>query len=203
MDEHNYRRQQELDRGERVVVGINRFVPEKAAPPPRFRFDPARMTDHLRRFGERKAQRDAAALTSKIDALYRVAQRGDNAHPAMIEALMADASVGEVWGTVRVASGLPYDPFRIVRIAVHLSDSMTAPVPGKRIRCLLAIARDRRAQQGHPHAGAGAARQGVEVIYLGEHNTADGVVRAAIAEDADVIGHQLQHWPPTCTTHAS
>lgn len=29
---------------------------------------------------------------------------------------------------------------------------------------------------------------GVEVIYLGEHNTADSMVRAAIAEDADVVG---------------
>jgi len=29
---------------------------------------------------------------------------------------------------------------------------------------------------------------GVEVIYLGEHNTAESMVRAAIAEDADVVG---------------
>ena len=29
---------------------------------------------------------------------------------------------------------------------------------------------------------------GVEVIYLGEHNTAEGMVRAAIAEDAEVVG---------------
>ena len=33
---------------------------------------------------------------------------------AMIEALMADASIAEVWGTVRVACGLPYDPFRVL-----------------------------------------------------------------------------------------
>jgi len=29
---------------------------------------------------------------------------------------------------------------------------------------------------------------GIEVIYLGEHNTAEGIVNAAIAEDADIIG---------------
>jgi methylmalonyl-CoA mutase N-terminal domain/subunit len=27
---------------------------------------------------------------------------------------MADATIAEVWGTVRVASGLPYDPFRVL-----------------------------------------------------------------------------------------
>jgi methylmalonyl-CoA mutase N-terminal domain/subunit len=53
-------------------------------------------------------------LDTKIDALYRVAHARENAHPAMIEALMADATIAEVWGTVRVASGLPYDPFRVL-----------------------------------------------------------------------------------------
>jgi methylmalonyl-CoA mutase C-terminal domain/subunit len=30
--------------------------------------------------------------------------------------------------------------------------------------------------------------RGVEVIYLGEHNTADGIVNAMLAEDVDVLG---------------
>ena len=30
--------------------------------------------------------------------------------------------------------------------------------------------------------------RGVEVIYLGEHNTAEGLINALIAEDADVVG---------------
>jgi len=30
--------------------------------------------------------------------------------------------------------------------------------------------------------------RGVEVIYLGEHNTAEGMVRAILAEDVDVVG---------------
>jgi methylmalonyl-CoA mutase, N-terminal domain len=114
MDENNYRVRQELDRHERIVVGVNKFVPKDDAPPKRFRFDPARMDAHLRRFAALKAGRDARVLKEKIDALHRVAQRRENAHPAMIEALMADASIGEVWGTVRVASGLPYDPFRAI-----------------------------------------------------------------------------------------
>ncbi|SCK10811.1 methylmalonyl-CoA mutase, N-terminal domain [Variovorax sp. HW608] len=114
LDEYNYRHHQELDREERIVVGVNRFKPKNATMPRRFSFDPARMNAHLRRFVERKAARDRELLGEKIGDLYRVAQRRENSHQAMVDALVADATVAEVWGTVRVANGLPYDPFRAV-----------------------------------------------------------------------------------------
>jgi methylmalonyl-CoA mutase N-terminal domain/subunit len=114
MDDYNYRIQHELDRQERIIVGVNKFQPKDEPAPKRFKFDPARMGEHLRRFKELKSGRDRVLLDAKIDALYRVAHARENAHPAMIEALMADASIAEVWGTVRVANGLPYDPFRVL-----------------------------------------------------------------------------------------
>jgi len=114
MDDYNYRIQHELDRQERIIVGVNKFQPKDEPAPKRFKFDPARMGEHLQRFKELKSGRDRVLLDAKIDALYRVAHARENAHPAMIEALMADASIAEVWGTVRVACGLPYDPFRVL-----------------------------------------------------------------------------------------
>ena len=114
MDEYNYKVKQELDREERIIVGLNKFVPREAPPTKRFQFDPGRMREHLQRFKELKVSRDQQHLAKKIDKLFRVAHRRDNSHPAMIEALMADASIGEVWGTVRAANGLPYDPFRVI-----------------------------------------------------------------------------------------
>ena len=115
MDDYNYRQKRELDRGERIIVGVNRFKPQNEAPPKRFSFDPSRMEAHVRNFKERQSARDRPLLNERIHALWRVAQRRENAHPAMIEALMADASIGEVWGTVRAASGLSYDPFNAVQ----------------------------------------------------------------------------------------
>ena len=112
MDEYNYRHQKELDTQERIVVGVNKFQPKTGTLPRRFSFDPRRMTAHLQRFRERKAARDLPTLRHRIDALYQAALRRENTHPAMIDALIADATIGEVWGTVRVANGLPYDPFR-------------------------------------------------------------------------------------------
>jgi methylmalonyl-CoA mutase N-terminal domain/subunit len=114
MDEYNFRHQRELERNERIIVGVNKFRPANEEPPKRFTFDPARMQAHIQRFTQRKAERDLSVLQPRIDTLYRVVQRGENFHQAMIDALIVGASIGEVWGTVRVASGLPYDPFRAV-----------------------------------------------------------------------------------------
>jgi methylmalonyl-CoA mutase, N-terminal domain len=113
MDEVNYRHESELAREERIVVGVNKFKPKEQEQPKRFQFDPRRMDAHLQRFKQRQAARDMAVVSARIDELYRAAHRRENSHPGMIEALMVDASVGEVWGTVRVANGLPYDPFRL------------------------------------------------------------------------------------------
>ncbi len=114
MDDYNYKLQGELERQERIIVGVNKFQPEETQAPKRFKFDQTRMHEHLARFKQLKAQRDPKLLQEKIDVLHRAAHARVNAHPAMIEALMADATIGEVWGTVRVATGLPYDPFRVL-----------------------------------------------------------------------------------------
>jgi methylmalonyl-CoA mutase N-terminal domain/subunit len=112
MDDYNYRHQKELETQERIVVGVNKFQPKTSSLPKRFSFDPQRMTAHLQRFRERKAARDQKLLAGRIETLYQAARLRENTHPAMIDALIADATIGEVWGTVRVAHGLPYDPFR-------------------------------------------------------------------------------------------
>jgi methylmalonyl-CoA mutase N-terminal domain/subunit len=114
MDEYNYKMKQELDREERIIVGVNRFTPKVAPTPKRFQFNAEKMHAHVQRFKDLKTGRDQTLLAQKIGNLYRVAHCRENSHDAMIEALMADGSIGEVWGTVRVANGLSYDPFRAI-----------------------------------------------------------------------------------------
>ena len=62
-----------------------------------------------------KRERNREALNEKIQTLYRFARQGNNFHQAMIDALLADGSIGEVWGTVRVANGLNYDAFNVIQ----------------------------------------------------------------------------------------
>jgi methylmalonyl-CoA mutase N-terminal domain/subunit len=114
MDDHNYRLEQELATGERIKVGVNRFLSDQQQSPPRFRFDRANIDAHIQRFVELKAHRDHERLAAAITCLSAVARRGDNPVAAMIEALRADGSIAEVWGTVRQAHGHPYDPFGVL-----------------------------------------------------------------------------------------
>ena len=56
------------------------------------------------------------------------------------------------------------------------------------IRCILAMLGTDVHSKGIRTLARLFRDHGVEVIYLGEHNTADGIVNAVIAEDADVVG---------------
>lgn len=56
------------------------------------------------------------------------------------------------------------------------------------IRCLLAMLGTDVHSKGIRTLARLLRDHGVEVIYLGEHNTVEGVVEAAISEDADVVG---------------
>ncbi len=116
MDDHNSEREREMATGERIVVGVNRFTStsETHARPPRFTFDRAGIDRHLQRFTELKTNRDTDALTTRLRELYVTARRGDNPTREMMNALIADGSIGEVWGVMRMATGHPYDPFGVL-----------------------------------------------------------------------------------------
>ena len=115
MDKHNLTVEQELRNKERILVGVNEFVPETEPQPQRFKFDRRNTEAHIQRFIKLKQQRNNAQLQQKLQALYKTAQSGANFHQAMIDALIADGSIGEVWGTVRQAYGYSYDPFNVIQ----------------------------------------------------------------------------------------
>jgi methylmalonyl-CoA mutase N-terminal domain/subunit len=114
MDEHNYTHEREMASGERIKVGVNRFQPEQDEAPPRFQVNEQNVERHVQRFVELKRTRDQDALARRIADVYAITRRGDNPTEAMMDALIADGSMGEVWGTVRMAMGHPYDPFRVL-----------------------------------------------------------------------------------------
>lgn len=61
-------------------------------------------------------------------------------------------------------------------------------VTDKRIRCLLGMLGTDVHSKGIRTLASWLRDEGVEVIYLGEHNTVDGLVNALVQEDADVLG---------------
>ncbi len=105
IQESAYRHQQEIDRGDRVVVGVNRFTDETPPSIDVLRIDPAVERDQRARVAELRASRDSAASRQAIAAVTRAAQDGTNLMPPIIAAVEARATVGEVADALRAVFG--------------------------------------------------------------------------------------------------
>jgi methylmalonyl-CoA mutase N-terminal domain/subunit len=101
IEESAFRWQQEVERGDRVIVGVNRFAEEEAVPVETLRIDPASERAQVERTARVRAGRDAAAAAAALAEVRRVAETDANLLPAMREALRARCTIGEVCGALR------------------------------------------------------------------------------------------------------
>ncbi len=104
---------QEIDAGERTVVGLNRFRVEEEEPYEPLRVDPRIEADQRERLAVLRAERDGAAVERALDDLRAAAKGTDNVLPAMRDALAVRATVGEVCHALRDVWGtyVPRDTF--------------------------------------------------------------------------------------------
>jgi methylmalonyl-CoA mutase N-terminal domain/subunit len=101
-----YRFQREVETGERVIVGVNRFAEDgDTIPTEILRIDPALEREQVERVRALRARRDDAAWRSALDALEARARGRDNLVPAIIDAVLAWATVGEIAGRLRRVFG--------------------------------------------------------------------------------------------------
>jgi len=105
IQESAFNYQREIERGERVIVGVNRFVDEQVATPPIARIDPALEREQVRSLAALKASRDTAALSSALAAVDAAARGTENLMPPILAAVKAGATVGEISNTLRVVFG--------------------------------------------------------------------------------------------------
>jgi methylmalonyl-CoA mutase N-terminal domain/subunit len=107
IQESAYRVQQAIEAGDQVVVGVNRFRDEAglSVPPPIQRIDPDGERRQIERVRRVRAERDAAAWEAALGRMEECARGGENLMPAMIEAVRAYATVGEISDRLRTAWG--------------------------------------------------------------------------------------------------
>jgi methylmalonyl-CoA mutase N-terminal domain/subunit len=106
IQESAYRFQREVEQGRRVVVGVNRFAEEGAGPPADIlRIDPALEREQVARVRALRARRPEGPWRASLDALEQRARGGGNLVPAMVEAVMAYATVGEIAHRLRAVFG--------------------------------------------------------------------------------------------------
>ena len=103
--EASYAYQQQLERRERVIVGVNEFVASEDRPLPLHKIDPAVERRQLERLAQLRATRDRAAVQRALDALSRVTEAGGNTMPAIVEAVEARVTLGEICDVFRAVYG--------------------------------------------------------------------------------------------------
>jgi methylmalonyl-CoA mutase N-terminal domain/subunit len=103
-----YRVARQIDAGERVVVGVNKFISEGEAGYQPLRVDPDIEEEQAKRLARLRAGRDADEWRRQIGELKRAAAGPENVLVPLRSALAAQATVGEVcdalrdvWGTYR------------------------------------------------------------------------------------------------------
>jgi methylmalonyl-CoA mutase, N-terminal domain len=108
IQESAYRVQQEIERGDLVVVGVNRFRDDGAGEVRAAlqRIDPEGERRQIERVRRVRAERDGTAWTAALTRLEDAARGTDNLLPSIIEAVNAYATVGEISDRLRTAFGV-------------------------------------------------------------------------------------------------
>jgi len=101
----SYEYQQAVDRGEAIVVGVNRFELEQERPIPIQRIDEALEGKQVERVRALRARRDAAPWQSTMRAVEDAARSGTNLMPRILGAVEACATVGEISDAMRRVFG--------------------------------------------------------------------------------------------------
>jgi (2R)-ethylmalonyl-CoA mutase len=198
----NTERLEAIERGERVVVGVNRYIETEPSPLSAGEESVVMVPEgveagQIARLNAWRAARDAKAVAAALKDLRRAAKDGSNIMPASIAAAKAGATTGEwgaalrdVYGEYRAPTGVG----RAARNAAQGLDGLRADVErvSRRLGRRLTFVVGKPGLDGHSNGAeqiAVRARDaGMEVVYDGIRLTPAEIVEAARKERAHVIG---------------
>ena len=101
--------QQEEDRKERITVGVNEYHTSDTVEIPLLRVDIEGERQHIEKLNALRRTRDNRAVAEKLRALEQAARGSENLMPALLEAVRAYATLGEMMGVFREVFG-EYQP---------------------------------------------------------------------------------------------
>ena len=200
--ESNTARLERIERGEQIVVGVNKYL--ESEPSPLTGGVDSIMTvsedaerDQLERLKAWKAARDKRAVAESLAELKRAATTGKNIMPPSIQCAKAGVTTGE-WGwTLREAFGeyrAPTGVGNAMRNDVDGLDDIRADVDrvskklGRRLTFLVGKPGLDGHSNGAEQIAVRARDAGMQVVYEGIRLTPEEIVAAARDKKAHVIG---------------
>jgi methylmalonyl-CoA mutase N-terminal domain/subunit len=100
-----YTFQKAVERGEQIVVGVNKFTVDEEIKPPLLRVDEALGATRRQQVAAMRSQRDHGAVTARLQELSAAAKATDNLMPFILRAVKAEATVGEICDALRAVFG--------------------------------------------------------------------------------------------------
>ncbi|SEK57599.1 (R)-ethylmalonyl-CoA mutase [Roseivivax marinus] len=200
--ESNADRVNRVERGETVVVGVNRWTESERSPllgedGGIMTVDPAVEQDQVTRLDTWRAERDADAVAAALADLRAAAREGRNVMEASIAAAKAGVTTGEWAGEMRAAHGEYRGPTGVSKSVSNKTEGLddiresVAAVSdrlGRRLKFLVG----KPGLDGHSNGAeqiAFRARDcGMEIDYEGIRLTPAQIVAAAREGDVHVIG---------------
>jgi len=99
----------EIEKDERIVVGVNRFQIEEKPPKGLLKVDPTVRVSQIEKLQKLREERDNDTVKSSLAKLKKGAKGDDNLMPLILEAVKAYATLGEICDTLREVFG-EYQP---------------------------------------------------------------------------------------------
>lgn len=109
IQESAYRYQKEIERGERVIVGVNKFQIKEPPPKGLLKVDPRVREVQISRLAELRRERDAEKVKSSLKELRQVAEGDGNLMYPILNCVRAYCTLGEICDVLREVFG-EYEP---------------------------------------------------------------------------------------------
>ncbi len=107
--EASFKYQQQLEKGEKKIVGVNCHTESVESPIEILRVSHEVEVAQNRELARRRASRDQPAVDTALAALTSAASSGDNMIPPMIDAALAEATLGEICDTLKAQWGTYFE----------------------------------------------------------------------------------------------
>ena len=101
----SYEYQREIEQGEQVIVGVNKFTEEAESPIDVLQIDQTSEQKQIERLHALKRRRSASEVAKTLGALRQAAEGSANTMPYILDAVRAYATVGEICGALKEVFG--------------------------------------------------------------------------------------------------
>ena len=200
--ESNAERIARIERGETVVVGVNRWTeaadsPLTAGDGAIMKVDPAAEADQIARLESWRAARDDSAVQAALEELRRAAASGENIMPASIAAAKAGVTTGEWGDVVRNSFGQYRAPTGVSKAPSNRTEGLdeirarvdaVSDALGRRLKFVVGKPGLDGHSNGAEQIAARARDCGMDITYEGIRLTPEEIVARAREDEAHVVG---------------